>query len=119
MNEQNENIIRHVTEKEAKQKSRRALGAGAVIGIAAGSLFTGITENALSHESTPDNSDVKVVNEVVGKGDTLWHIVQEAAPSQDIRKTIDSIEAADHTISPSSIQPGEIVHVPIDTSLNK
>jgi hypothetical protein len=46
-------------------------------------------------------------------------LVLVAAPSKYIRKTLDSIEAADHTISPSSIQPGEIVHVPIDTSLNK
>lgn len=115
----------------ADKTARRSFGRGALIGAGAGGLIVagaallapgmgnhGSAEAAApTHDAEPTKTSAPSYEHVtVQPGDTMWEIAERIDSHSDPRDTIESLEKINPNVTPESIQPGEILNVPINLS---
>lgn len=112
--------IEQPDEPETKLKITRRGKIARGIAIATGLVGVGLSATGVVagagaiHEA--NNQPVQLSGEeiVVLPGDTLWNIAEAIDPNADPRDVIGLLERANPDLDPGSIQPGDVIQIPVE-----
>lgn len=81
-----------------------------LIAAISGPISAAVSTNRSQHLRTSTETPTAYV---VRDGDTLWSIATSVAPDRDPRETLSAIRTSNPGI-PTSLEPGEVVSIPVD-----
>lgn len=120
-------IYKSTAERQRRLSRTKGFLAGAALAATGILTMAGISSlHGADHKDTTTHMDkddkqtaateapVKYEHETIGAGDTLWEVAERTYPNEDPRDVIGAIENVNKGVSPDTIQPGQVINVPLE-----